>query len=170
MVQQKTRVKVRFLVFLVLNVGGGVSGPAAAGTATASMEVSLHVTSDCTVASEPLAFGSVTAAEAPGRGAASSIEVACTQSTPFLITLDDGLHPGSGTRRAFDPATGQYVSYDIYTDAGHTQRWGERGIGSEAGTADATAVKRLSAYGMISRTGQIAAGDYRDVVTVMVTF
>lgn len=121
MIQQLLRVSSSIIVLSNLNLEMGVEGLAAAETASTSMEVSLHVTPHCTVSAEPLAFGSVTVAEAPARGAASSIEVACTENTPFVVSMDDGLHSGNGSRRAFDPASGRYVSYEIYTDARHTQ-------------------------------------------------
>jgi spore coat protein U-like protein len=79
MIQQLLRVSSSIIVLSNLNLGMGVEGLAAAETASTSMEVSLHVTPHCTVSAEPLAFGSVTVAEAPARGAASSIEVACTE-------------------------------------------------------------------------------------------
>lgn len=155
------------LIFFGLNVAGGVGALAAANSAT-TMEVSLHVTASCVVSAEPLSFGSLDESNASGAGAASSIEVACTGSAPFTVMLDDGLNAGTGARRALDPASGKYVSYDIYTNAQHTKRWG--GLGSEVfGQGDPNGATRLLAYGAIKST-QVTAGDYRDRVTVTVAY
>lgn len=152
-----------------LNVAGGVCGVDAAST-NASMEVSLHVSANCMVEAEPMSFGSVTAAQAPATQSASTISVRCTESTPFQVTMDDGSHPGSGTRRAFDSATGQYAAYEIYADAGQTRRWGTLGTEAVSGTADSSRVVQLAAFGRISPNARVAAGDYRGVVTVAVAF
>lgn len=142
----------------------------AAASASATMSVSVEVVPNCTVAAEPLAFGSVSVNQAPGREATASIEVACGPQTPFAVTLDDGLNPDNGTRRARDPATGQYLSYDIYLDAAHSQRWGLQQSQSASAVTTATGTATLTAYGLIGGETQAAAGRYDDQVTVTTHF
>lgn len=167
MIKHVLRAALGGLTLFGLNIVGNVGALAAANSSTA-MEVSLHITANCVVSAEPLSFGSLQESNAPGAGATSSIAVACTESTPFTVTLDDGMNAASGARRAFDPTSGQYVSYDIYTDPEHTQRWG--GQGNEvSGQADPTSISRLFAYGAITNS-HIAAGDYQDQVTVTVAY
>jgi spore coat protein U-like protein len=167
MIDRALRAAQASVILLGLNVLGGEGALAAANSAMATMEVSLHVTSACTVRAEPLSFGSLDESDAPGVAAASSIEVACTESTPFMVMLDEGQNAGAGVRRALDSVSGNYVSYDIYSDSAHTQRWG--GAGSEVSVADASAVTRLLAYGAV-KNSQVTAGDYRDLVTVTVAY
>ena len=117
--------------FLPGLIAGSVPARAQATTsASATMQVSVEVVPNCTVAAEPLAFGSVTAAEAPSRQTTASIEVACGPDVPFTVALDDGQNPGSGTRRALDPATGELIAYEIYADPARSQRWG--GFGAQS--------------------------------------
>ena len=162
------------LAAMVLVSGALAAGSSAQAQATnsasATMAVSLEVLPNCTVAAEPLAFGSVTAAEAPSRQATASIEVACGPGVPFTIALDEGQNPGSGTRRVLDSATGEYANYDIFVDAGHAQRWGAGGTQSVSGVTTSAGTARLTAYGMISTATQLAAGSYSDTVTVTMVF
>ena len=126
------------------------------------MEVSLEVVPHCTVAAEPLAFGTLAVATA-------NIEVACGPYVPFTIALDDGQNAGAGTRRALDPVTGAYVTYDIFVDASHSQRWGSSGGQAVSGVTTSTGTAHLTAHGAAIETEAVAGG-YRDVVTVTAVF
>ena len=134
------------------------------------MAVSVEVTPNCMVAAGPLAFGTVTGADAPSQAATASVEVTCGPAVAFTVELDDGQNANAGTRRALDPATGQYVSYEIYTDAAHTRRWGSLETQSVAGVTAPTGTERLTAYGQIGSDTQVAAGRYGDLVTVTTNF
>ena len=154
---------------------GGLAAAAPAGaqatsSASATMQVSVEVVPNCTVAAEPLTFGSVTAAEAPSRQTTASIEVACGPDVPFTVALDDGQNPGSGTRRALDPATGELIAYEIYADPARSQRWGGFGAQSVSGVTASTGTARLTAYGQLGGETRISAGSYGDVVTVTTNF
>ena len=134
------------------------------------MAVSVEITPNCTVAAAPLAFGTVTAAAAPSREASASIEIACGPEVSFTVALDDGQNPGSGTRRVLDPATGQYLAYDIFADAAHSQRWGASGTDSVAGVTSPSGTTMLKAYGVIGSGTSASPGSYGDLVTVTASF
>ena len=142
----------------------------AQGSASATIAVSIEITPNCTVAAAPLAFGAVTAADAPSQAATASIEIACGPDVPFTVQLDDGQNASAGTRRALDPASGRYVDYEIYADAAHTRRWGSLETQSVAGVTATTGAQRLTAYGLIASDAQAAAGRYGDLVTVTTNF
>ena len=149
-----------------LSAGGAM----AQTSASATMAVSIEITPNCTVAAGPLAFGAVTAADAPSQTATASIEVACGPDVAFTVQVDDGQYASAGTRRALDPATGQYVSYEIYADSAHTRRWGSLDEQSVTSVTATTGSARLTAYGLIGSEAQIAAGTYGDLVTVTTNF
>ena len=149
------------------------ASPASAQTTTpasATMRVSVEVLPNCAVVAEPLAFGAVTAAEAPGRSATASIEVACGPSVPFTVALDGGQYADGGTRRALDPATGRYVAYDIFADAAHSLRWGSSGAEAVSAVTTSAGTARLAAYGRLDSSTQVEAGRYDDIVTVTIGF
>ena len=52
-----------------------------------------------------------------------SISVQCTNTTPYSISLDNGTHASGSQRRMYSAATGAYISYNLYTDAAHTDAW-----------------------------------------------
>ena len=134
------------------------------------MHVSVEILPNCTVAAEPLAFGAVTAAEAPTRSATASIEVACGPEVPFTVALDDGQNPDGNSRRAVDRATGQHLSYEIFADAAHSQRWGSFGVQAVSDVTTLEGTARLTAYGQIGTETPIAPGNYDDTVTVTTNF
>ena len=142
----------------------------AQGSASATMAVSIEITPNCTVAAAPLAFGAVNAADAPTQAATASIEVACGPDVAFTVQLDDGQNASAGSRRALDPATGQYVGYEIYADAAHTRRWGSLESQSVASVTALDGKERLTAYGLIGSDAQVAPGRYGDLVTVTTNF
>ena len=134
------------------------------------MAVSVEVLPNCTVAAEPLAFGSVTAAEASARQATASIEVACGPDVPFTVALDEGQNASDGTRRALDPATGELIAYEIYADPARSQRWGSFATQAVTGVTTSAGTARLTAYGKIGSETTISPGSYGDVVTVTTNF
>ena len=142
----------------------------AQGSATATMAVSIEVTPNCTVAAGSLAFGTVTAAQAPAQTANAAIEVACGPNVAFTVELDDGQNGVGGTRRARDPATGQSIGYEIFADPAHTRRWGSLKTQSVAGVTASSGMERLTAYGRIENAGSVAGGAYGDLVTVTTHF
>ena len=158
------------LVLGALIAGAGPASAQASNSASATMAVSVEVLPNCTVAAAPLAFGAVASTEAPAYSATTSVEIACGPDVPFSVALDDGQNAGNGTRRALDPATGEYLVYEIYADPAHSQRWGSFGAQSVSGVTTSTGSARLTAYGVIGSEPQIASGSFSDVVTVTAEF
>ena len=155
---------------LLAGLAGADRAQAQAGSASSTMAVSLEILPNCTLAAAPLAFGAVGGADAPSQSATASIDVACGPGVPFTIALDEGQNPAIGTRRALDPATGEYATYDIFLDPGHSQRWGAGGAQSVSGVTTSAGTARLTAYGMIGSAAELAAGRYSDTVTVTMVF
>jgi len=153
-----------------LTAGAGPAQAQVTNSASATMQVSVEVLPNCTVAAEPLTFGAVNAAEAPSHQATASIEVACGPHVAFTVALDDGQNPGVGTRRAIDPNTDELIAYDIYTDPARSHRWGSFGAQRVSATTSSTGTARLTAYGVIGEGTQVAAGRYGDVITVTAEF
>ena len=155
---------------LFLDLPAGADPAFAQSSASATMAVSIEVTPNCTVAAEPMAFGAVSAGDAPLSAATAAIEVTCGPDVAFTIQLDDGQNASDGTRRALDLASGQYIGYDIFADAAHTLRWGSLAAESVAGVTTATGTELFTAYGGIGSETQIAPGLYADLVTVTTNF
>jgi spore coat protein U-like protein len=80
----------------------GIGNTAFATTATSNMSVFANVSGDCTIAANPLGFGSydpVTANSLSGSDAmtATNLFVTCTANSSATITLGQGLNPATGS-------------------------------------------------------------------------
>jgi spore coat protein U-like protein len=72
--------------------------------------------------------------------------------------------------------TGQYVEYELYRDAGRSQRWGNdttggtdtvNGNGSNHGQGSGNG---LTVYGRVPAQPEAASGSYSDTVTITLTY
>lgn len=146
---------------LLVGVTSGVS-------AKTTLQVSGGVTRGCSLGLQPLMFGQV-AFLFPTATAQSFVLVECTPGTTFTLAMDDGQN-FNGQRRMIrtGPGFGTYLNYEIYIDAARTRRWGRTAAQTVTRTATGDGAVNLQAYGRAN--GFVAAGPFRDVVTVTITF
>ena len=164
--------------FLAAAALGTGDQTARAATQTSTIAVSVTVTASCTISATPLAFG------APGVfatavDATSTVTIACTNSTPYSVGLNDGLNSSGGTRRMKDTVAGTtFVDYGLYTDSNHSTAWTTTtsagsctgGAGTCAlGTGDGTG-NGITVYGRIPVQSAPAPATYTDTVTATVTY
>ena len=98
----------------------------------------------------------------------------CTLGGAYAITANNGLHSAQATgtcatapcTRALNVGT-SYVSYDLYTDSGHTTIWNATNAISGTGTG---APQTLHFYAYIPPGLAQAAGNYKDTVVATVTY
>ena len=147
-----------------------VVGPAAeapAAVATGNIGVSITIEAQCQITDlNDLSFGThgVITAAIP---ATTTIDVQCTDTTPFNI----GLGPGNGTGATVAARLlGDTITYSLYTDLNHTDVWGDS-IGSDtvAGTGDGIA-HTYTIYGLVPVQTTPAPATYSDIVGVTVTY
>jgi spore coat protein U-like protein len=152
-----------------------------AATQTQTFTVNLTITADCVVgAGSDINFGS-TGYLTANIDAAGSFLVGCTEGTVPDITLNDGLNsgacPGGAARCMLSATTGDYVNYDLYTDAGRTTQWTSAlvvtsvtGSGSVTGGVP-DADQTVDVFGRVPpQATPTPAADYTDTVTATVTF
>ena len=155
--------------------------PANAGTATANLQVTASVASNCTISTAALAFGAydpiVTNALTAliGNG---SITIACTKASVPTIKLDLGVNPTGSVRRMASGA--ERLPYELYQPPTNvagaacgalTQVWGT--IGTAILTTVAAPSKAARTYnvcGSIPGGADVAVGAYADTVIATVTF
>jgi spore coat protein U-like protein len=149
------------------------AAPAFATDATSSLEVNATVTANCTVSTDPLAFGNVDVTSGQAAQGTGSVSVTCTNGTAWTAAADAGAGEGAdrSTRKMADGAN--LLNYGLFTDAAHTQLWGDGVEGATAtftGTGTGTAQIK-TVYGLISagQTG-VPAGAYADTVQVTVSY
>ena len=167
------------------------SGPAAAGSATANLNVSALVSGSCTITGGSLAFGyydpTVTNAAAGvdlnAPTSTGSIQVNCVTGSPSVsIGLGNGLNYTT-TRRMLGTLVGNYMNYQLYlppsTTPGTTCTYPGATIwGTTAGTdtldpANTTwdgTVKTFYVCGTVPKGQTVAADTYTDTVVATVNF
>lgn len=147
------------------------AGPALAADTT-TFNVTVTITAVCNVdaaAATDVTFGSQPST-ATNVDAAGALNVQCTTSAPYAITLDNGLNGASVNARAMNSGA-TLVPYQLYRAAarGAGDVWGSTaGVNDYTGTGDG-AVQNIPVYGRVA-SANFPPGSYSDVVTATITY
>ncbi|MBJ7438017.1 MAG: spore coat protein U domain-containing protein [Sphingopyxis sp.] len=109
--------------------------------------------------------------EADGQilGGGTGIEIQCSPGIAPTLHFDAGENDGEGTgtgsrAMAHDATAGQYVTYDLYSDAGRTT---VIPIGGDVPLAPTGALQTVNIYGRAFGAAGLVTGGYSDVITVL---
>ena len=145
---------------------------AQAGTATATMPVSLTLNANCSLTANALSFPAATSL-ATALTANTTLGVTCTQTTPYTIGLDQGSTTGSAiAMRLLAGTEGNMfkVQFKLFRDAALSQNWGDTvGTDTEAGTGTGR-LQNVTVYGQVPVQIEPKPGTYSTNVTATVTF
>jgi len=146
-----------------------VEAPLAA-TATTSFQVSVTLSATCTINSaSALNFGNQ-GILSTNVDQTSTIQVTCTNTTPYNIGLDAGTGTGATVTTRKLTSGGATVNYTLYSDSGRTTIWGTTiGTNTVTGTGNGTG-QNYTVYGRIPTQATPAPGTYTDTITVTVTY
>lgn len=146
---------------------GGTSGATTGFPFTATAPVA----SQCTITTATdLEFGAVPGFIAANRDQTSMIGFSCTSRTAWNVGLGDGLHAAGSTRRMRQGSSNRYVTYQLFRDAGRSQRWGTTaGVDTASGVGNG-ATQSIIVHGRVPGPQTAPAGDYHDTVTVTITY
>jgi spore coat protein U-like protein len=133
------------------------------------------VSAVCTVSTAPVDFGSYNVLLTAATDTESSITVSCNETPPATVTISIGPSPNSG---GFDPRQmklsggNEFINYNLYTDSGRTQIWGD-GSGSTF-TMTEMVFKRApwiaTVYGRIPPEQNVSIGSYSETLTVTIVW
>lgn len=147
------------------------TAPASAGTTTSQFRVTLTVQAECKlISSSDIAFGTtgVITAALPASG---TVQVQCTNTTPYNIGLNVGSGSGaSDSSRKMTSGSGSTINYNLYRDSAHTQVWGQTINSNTVSGTGTGAVQSHTVYGLVPVQSTPAAGNYSDTVQVTVTY
>ncbi len=148
----------------------GLSPGANAAQVTTTMAVSLTISAGCSVATTSLSFGTASILTST-IDQTSSIYVTCTDATAYQLGIDAGLHSSGAQRRMQNGSnSADFVSYNLYSDAGRATAWGNtQNTDTLVGTGNGS-VQTISVYGRVPSQTSEDAGSYSDIVTVTVYF
>jgi spore coat protein U-like protein len=100
----------------------------------------------------------------------STIQVTCTNTTPYNIGLDAGTGTGATVATRKLTSGGATVNYTLYSDTGRTTVWGTTiGTDTVAATGNGSG-QNYTVYGRIPVQTTPAPGTYTDTITVTVTY
>ena len=141
-----------------------------AATATGTFNVQVTIAATCVVTSATnLNFGTqgVLAANVDQT---STINVTCTNTTPYNIGLDKGVNGASVTTRQMKSAGPALINYSLFSDAGRTVNWGNT-VGTDTVAATGTgSAQPFTVFGRIPPQVSPVPALYTDTITVTVTF
>jgi spore coat protein U-like protein len=147
------------------------AGASHAATATSTFTVQATIVATCTINSaSTLNFGNSIGVLAANVDQTSTIQVTCTNTTPYNIGLDAGT--GSGATLAVRKLTsgGATINYSLYTSNAYSTVWGiTPGTDTVAGTGNG-ASQSYTVFGRIPAQTTPAPGTYADTITVTVTY
>jgi spore coat protein U-like protein len=172
----KTSLAVRLSLSTALFAALLAAAPAAAD-ATDQFQVSATVIAKCSIVAGDVSIGDYdpmgTNLAAPKDGS-GTITVNCTKGAAYSVGIDGGQYSAqaSGTTRAMRHSTSaEYLSYELYTDATGTDRWGTAVADRVNGTGvgHATGVP-LTVYARVPAGQEPTQGSYTDLVNATVYF
>ena len=141
-----------------------------ASTTTTSFSVSITLAATCTINSaSALTFGNQ-GILSTNVDQTSTIQVTCTNTTPYNIGLDAGTGTGASVATRKLTSGAATVNYTLYSDSGRTTIWGTTiGTNTVAGTGNGTG-QNYTVYGRVPSQTTPAPGTYSDTITVTVTY
>ncbi|MBB3066504.1 Csu type fimbrial protein [Limibacillus halophilus] len=175
----------KFAVVGAVGFLAAVGNAEAAGELRGNMDVLLDIGTGCAVNVDTsggenqwgtVDFGSqaslsnIIDAESSGTTSANQLEMTCNTGLPYAIGIDLGQNQsGANTRRMSGVVSGEFVAYELYQDAAHTQVWGQIGTAGELQSTGTGAAQEYVVHGRIP-SGQTtpSAGSYKDTVRVTV--
>ena len=164
-------------VIAAFAVAGSFSaGMANAATATSNLPVSATVSASCTIdASAGVAFGTydpIVANASTDLTTTGSLSTTCTNGFDATVTLGQGDNADAGSSdaaplRRMLSGTTDFLSYQLYTDAGHATTWDNSTGATVTGTGAAVTT---NVYGVVTAGQNVPVGSYADTVLATVSF
>lgn len=143
----------------------------AAGTATANFQATATVSSSCVVTATNVNFGTITP-DATGSATANGVITSrCSNKVGYTLSLNAGA--GTIAARKMAGATAgntDQLAYNLYTDAGATEVWGDGATGSTVGLTGNGADQTSTVYGKLSLNQYIKPDNYADNLTVTLSY
>ena len=143
-------------------------------TGTANLVVSLTITANCTITASTVPFGS-TSSLATVINQSGTLNVTCTNTTPYTVGLDAGNVATStvNARLMAGLATGNTtttIPYQLYSDSARGTVWGNASGSWITGTGSG-ALQTLTVYGQVPTAASTPKPDaYQSTVIATITF
>ncbi len=158
------------VVALVPVVGG--AAVYSNGSKTTTFDVTLKIIADCTIAANTLDFGQSQGVLATAVNVNTTLNVTCTNTTPYNVGLNAGTGAGSTIGARLMSGTGgntSTVAYTLKQSAGGANWGNTQGTDTMSGTGTG-AVQNLTVYGSVPTQTTPQPDTYKSTITATVYF
>ncbi|APH54627.1 Protein U precursor [Granulibacter bethesdensis] len=164
--RKNTRIATVFMLGTIASLGPLT--PIHAATTTTTFQVTATVQASCVIQAANLSFGNYSGSQTD---ATSTLQVTCTNSTPYNIGLNAGTGSGASvSNRKMTLNSTSTLPYFLYSDSARTNNWGNTpNQDTVSGTGNGSA-QSLTIYGRIQAGNYPNPGSYADTITVTVNF
>ena len=160
----------RLLLALLIALTCSYAPQSIAGSATASLQISVVVDQSCVVSTSSLVFATYNPFATSPDDSTGTITIQCGVGTVATIGLDCGTSC-SGTNAYLHSSVGGLLPYGLYQDSSRTTPWGNTTTTRLAPpTISSTSPQPYTVYGRIAAGQTASPGTYTDTVVATVNF
>ncbi|SDF61494.1 MULTISPECIES: spore coat U domain-containing protein [unclassified Duganella] len=143
-----------------------------AASKTQTFDVTLKIIADCVIATNPLDFGQSQGVLATAVSVNTTLNITCTNTTPYNIGLNAGTGTGSSTSARVMSGTGgntSTVAFNLYQASG-TTNWGNI-QGTDTKSSTGTGASQIhTVYGVVPVQTTPQPDTYKSTITATVSF
>ncbi len=161
----------RAVISLALTFVAATSAFAGSAATTNTNNITASVAAKCTIGAFSIAFGAYDPFAAAPLDQSGTVTINCTKGTSGTVSFDLGVNPSGAIRRMQDTgATGNYLSYEVYTDNTHTTVWNAVNTVALGPSVSKNTALTATAYGRVAAGQDAAVLNYQDTLVATVTF
>ncbi len=161
----------RTVLFLSLSLIVATSAFAGSASTTNVNNITASVSAKCTIGAFSIAFGSYDPFAAAPLDQNGTVSITCTKATSGTVSFDLGVNASGAARRMQDTgATGNYLGYEVYTDAGHTTVWNAVNTVVLGPAVSKNTALTATAFGRVAAGQDAAVLNYQDTLVATVNF
>ena len=163
------------LVLMALSMILATSAFAGSASTTNTNNITATVAPKCTIGAFAIAFGSYDPFAAAPLDQSGTVSINCTKGTSGTVSFDLGVNASGAVRRMKDTGAGtNFLTYEVYTDAGHTTVWNAVNTVVLGPSVSKNTALTATAYGRVAAGQDAQAGaaglNYQDTLVATVTF
>jgi spore coat protein U-like protein len=152
-----------------VNASGAPACPTGTLTASGSASVTATVSSNCTIGSTAVAFGSqgVLTHNIDAQG---TLSIQCTSTLPYVISLNGGTSGATNPTQRKMTSGANNVIYGLYQDSARSLPWGSTsGVNTLSGTGTGL-TQTLNVYGRVAPQTTPKPATYTDTIIATITY
>jgi len=142
------------------------------GSKTSNFDVTLKIVADCIIAANPLDFGQNQGVLSTAVNVNTTLNVTCTNTTPYNVGLSAGSGTGSTTAARLMSGTGANtgtVAFNLNQTSGGVNWGNTQGTDTLSGTGTG-ALQNLTVYGTVPAQSTPQPDTYKSTITATVYF